>query len=121
PQVAGAIALFIEHYRNEYEGADPSAALIKAALIAATQNLEGFDDADGVTLGNRPDSKQGWGRLRADWLLDSAAPIMYFDQDTHVFDATGESWDMTLAPVDPAAPMQIVLTWTDAPGHGTGG
>jgi serine protease AprX len=121
PQVSGAVALFIEHYRDLNAGADPSAALIKAALVAATQNLVGNTDADGVTLGNRPDDKQGWGRLRADWMLAPGVMVLYYDQDTETFDNTGESWSLNVSPEDPAKPVQIVLVYTDAPGHGSGG
>jgi subtilisin family serine protease len=121
PQVAGAVALFIQHYRSLHAGASPSAALIKAALIAATRNLAGSLDADGGTLGNRPDNKQGWGRLRADWMLAPGVMVLYRDQDTHTFDNTGETWTLNVSAEDPGEPMQIVLVYTDAPGHGTGG
>ncbi len=121
PQVSGAAAVFIEHYRDLHAGADPSAALIKAALVAATQNLVGNTDADGVTLGNRPDNKQGWGRLRADRMLSPGVAVLYYDQDTETFDNTGESWILNVSPEDPAEPVQVVLVYTDAPGHGTGG
>ncbi len=121
PQVSGAVALFIQHYRSLHAGASPSAALIKAALIAATRNLVGSLDASGGTLGNRPDNKQGWGRLRADWLLSPGVMVLYRDQDTQTFDNTGETWSLNVSAEDPGQPMQIVMVYTDAPGHGTGG
>jgi hypothetical protein len=120
PQVSGASALFIEKYRDAHAGTSPSAALIKAAMVAAAQDLAGNRDADNVVLGHRPDSKQGWGRLRLDWLL-GATPTLYYDQNTRTFDNTGEDWTTSVTPADPAKPMQIVLVWTDAPGHGLGG
>ena len=121
PQVSGLSALFIEKYRNAHAGASPSTALIKAALIAASMDLNGNFDADGVALGHRPDSRQGWGRVRADWLISPATPVLYYDQNTRVFDNTGENWTLSVAPADPARPVQIVLAYTDAPGHGLGG
>ncbi|HVJ61296.1 MAG TPA: S8 family serine peptidase, partial [Tahibacter sp.] len=121
PQVAGAVALFVERYRQAHAGASPSAPLIKAALVASTKDLSGKLDADGATLGHRPDSKQGWGRLRADWLVNSATPVQYYDQNTRVFDNTGEDWTTSVAPSDPTKPVQLVLTYSDAPGHGLGG
>ena len=120
PQVTGAAALFVEKYRSSHAGASPSAALIKAALVAATKDLFGRPDADGVTMGHRPDNKQGWGRLRADWLLGSPA-VLYYDQNTRTFDNTGEEWNLSVSPADPTKPMQLVLVYTDAPGHGLGG
>lgn len=132
PQVAGALALLIEQYRSEHEGRTPSPALAKAALVAATQNLAGFRDANNNVLGQRPDSRQGWGRLRADWLLDPGVPVLYFDQfeegvdtgevpPTMIFDSTGQSWGTSILPADPERPVQVVLVYTDAPGHGLGG
>lgn len=121
PQVAGTAALFIEKYRTSHAGASPSTALIKAALVAASKNLNGRADADGGTMGHRPDNKQGWGRVRADWLLNSATPVLYYDQNTRTFDNTGENYDLTVSAADPTKPVQLVLVYTDAPGHGLGG
>lgn len=121
PQVSGAVALFIEKYRGAHAGASPSAALIKAALVAASKDLSGRADANGAPMAHRPDNKQGWGRLRADWLLNSAVPVLYYDQDTRTFDNSGENWEVSVAAADPSKPVQIVLTYADAPGHGLGG
>lgn len=132
PQVAGAVALFIEHYRAQYDGRTPSAAMSKAALVASVQNLAGQRDANGTVMGPRPDSKQGWGRLRADHLLAPGVPVLHFDEfrtgaptgdlpPTQIFDATGERWDVSLAAADPSKPVTLALVWTDAPGHGLGG
>jgi Subtilase family len=121
PQVSGAVALFIQKYRVGHAGASPSAALTKAALVAATMDLNGNFDADGGALAHRPDNKQGWGRLRADWLINSAVPVLYYDQNTRVFDNTGEDWTVSVSPSDPSKPVQLVLVYTDAPGHGLGG
>jgi len=122
PQVAGAAALFIERYRT-LPGyvKDPSPALVKAALLAAARDLAGNLDADGGTLGHRPDSKQGWGRLDLATVLDPPeGSVIYHDQG-RVFEETGEDWLREVTPVDPGQPMRIMLVWTDAPGHGLGG
>jgi serine protease AprX len=121
PQVSGAVALFIQKYRLAHAGASPSTALIKAALVAASMDLNGNTDANGNPMAHRPDNKQGWGRLRADWLINSAVPVLYYDQNTRVFDNTGEDWNLSVAPADPSKPVQLVLVYTDAPGHGLGG
>lgn len=119
PHVSGAAALFAQGYKRR-TGVFPSPALTRAAMIAATVDLQGFSDADGVVLGHRPDSKQGWGALRLGGLLDLLAEAEFFDQAT-VFSATGQSWSTTLYPRDATKPIQIVLSYTDAPGHGTCG
>jgi len=121
PQVAGAAALFTQYYRGLTTGVDPSPALIKAALLSATHDLNGHQDADGVTMGHRPDAKQGWGRMDLDALVrPPAGSVLYYDQ-ARTFEETGENWLREVTPINPAEPMRIMLVWTDAPGPGLGG
>ncbi len=123
PQISGAAALFTQHYRRLPDTAsDPSPALIKAALLAVGRDLQGQLDADGTTLGHRPDSKQGWGRLDLRALVQPPpGSVIYYDQE-RVFVETGEEdWLREVVPADPGEPMRVMLAWTDAPGHGLGG
>ncbi|MDZ3822957.1 MAG: S8 family serine peptidase [Pseudoxanthomonas sp.] len=120
PVVSGAVALFVDKYRDNHGGATPSPALIKAAFTAAARNLQGFRNADNGIMGHRPDRFQGYGRLDLDRVMNPAQPVFLKDQDT-VFTGTGQSWDIELQAADPAAPMLVMLAWTDAPGHGLGG
>lgn len=120
PHVSGAIGLFTQYYRERYAGANPSVAVAKAALLAHSQDLFGGTDADGGALGHRPDNKQGWGRMRIDWLLEDDPPTWYYDQ-AHVFHDTGEEWEQVVEVIDPGQPVKVFLTFTDAPGHGLGG
>ncbi|MEM6796337.1 MAG: S8 family serine peptidase [Acidobacteriota bacterium] len=120
PHVSGAAGLFHEKYRDENSGDEPSPALVKAAFIAVALNLEGFVDADGGTLGKAFDSLLGWGRLDLDAVMNPPTDVVLVDQ-THVFDNTGEQWIETFEADDPSQPVRLMLTWTDAPGHGTGG
>lgn len=121
PHVSGAVALFIERMRGLGPAPDPSPALIKAAFLPVAFDLAGNLDADGNVLGHRFDSKQGWGRMNLPAVLDPPPnSVQYFDQEV-LFDNTGEEWSTTFQPIDPAKPMQIMLVWTDAPGHGLGG
>lgn len=120
PHVAGAVGLFVQKYRTENSGATPSPALAKAALLAGAQDLFGGVDADGIALTRRPNNQQGWGRLRSDRLLAQDATVWYYDQQT-VLDNTGDVWVRDLRVVDPSKPVQVMLVYTDAPGHGLGG
>jgi len=121
PHVSGAIALFIEYYRGlPSYSVDPSPALIKAAFLPVAHDLAGNQDADGGTLGHPFDSKQGWGRMDLEAVVDPQFTVRYFD-DPVVFDNTGEEWAMIMSAQDPGQPMRIMLVWTDAPGHGLGG
>ncbi|NOX58106.1 MAG: S8 family serine peptidase [Planctomycetes bacterium] len=121
PHVAGGVALFIEYYRGLAGFVnDPSPALVKAAFLPVAINLAGFNDADGGTLGNRFDAKQGWGRMDLEAVVDPANTVRYFDNPV-VFDNTGEEWNIVVSAEDPAKPLKMMLVWTDAPGHGLGG
>ncbi len=121
PHVAGAVALFIERYRNlpDYTE-DPSPALIKAAFLPVAHDLAGNEDADNVILGHPFDSKQGWGRMNLEAVVDPPLNVLYFDNPV-IFDNTGEIWTIDVAPADPNEPMRLMLVWTDAAGHGLGG
>ena len=119
--VSGAIALFFEYYRAlAGSPGDPSPALVKAAFLPVAHDLEGNVDADGAVMGHRPDSKQGWGRLDLAAILDPADAVLYFDEPK-IFDFTGQEWSRVVTPANPAAPVRVMLVWTDAPGHGLGG
>ena len=120
PQTSGAIALFVQRYRSQSGGADPSPALVKAAFLPVAHDLAGHLDADGNRLGHPFDSKQGWGRMDAAAVLDPQTPVVYLDQPM-VLDDTGEEWVQTMEVADPSRPVRLMLVWTDAPGHGLGG
>ena len=120
PQVSGAVALFIERHRALFAGADPSPALVKAAFLPVAHDLAGHRDADNGILGHPFDSKQGWGRMDLEAVLDPQDPALYFDAP-HLLDDTGEEWVREILVMDPTRPLAIMLVWTDAPGHGLGG
>jgi hypothetical protein len=121
PHVTGAVALFIQHYRGlPGYTVDPSPALVKAAHIAVARDLATHLDADGGILGHPFDSKQGWGRMDVEAVLDPTVAVRYFDNPVLLND-TGEQWTSTIAADDPSKPIKIMLVWTDAPGHGLGG
>jgi len=119
PHVSGAAALFIQYYRGLF-GVEPSPALLKAAFLPVAHDLAGFHDADGIILGHPFDSKQGWGRMDLEAVVDPALPVLYFD-NPQIFDATGEIWEQSFGAADPTQPVRLMLVWTDAPGHGLGG
>jgi serine protease AprX len=119
PHASGAVALFIEYYRNQFE-IDPSPAMIKAAFLPVAHSLAGYRDANGNILGHPFDSKQGWGRMNLPPVLNPEVSVRYFDNPL-IFDNTGETWTETISPADPTQPVRLMLVWTDAPGHGLGG
>ncbi|MEM9592803.1 MAG: S8 family serine peptidase, partial [Acidobacteriota bacterium] len=119
PQVSGAVGLFFEYYRGLFS-TDPTPALVKAAFLPVAHSLAGNRDADGGTLSHPFDSKQGWGRMDLEAVVDPALEVAYVD-DPNLFDASGESWSQTFDVDDTNEPVRLMLVWTDAPGHGTGG
>ncbi len=119
PVVSGAIAVWAEHYIAE-TGEWPSPALMKAVFTAAAQDLVGNNNANGIQMGHRPDRFQGYGRLDLDLVMNHGVEVFLFDQE-EVFTAAGQDWSIGLNAVDPDQPIRIMLTWTDAPGHGMGG
>ena len=120
PQVTGSVALFIEYYRELF-GVDPSPALVKAAFLPVAHDLAGNLDADGGTLGHPFDSKQGWGRLNTNAVVNPSTntSVLYFDQET-LFDNTGETWDYVLNDPENYIDIRAMLVWTDAPGTPSG-
>ncbi|WP_376690905.1 S8 family serine peptidase [Wenzhouxiangella sp. EGI_FJ10409] len=120
PVVSGAIALWAEGYIAQ-TGNNPSPALMKASFIATARDLEGGTNADGGIMGHRPDRFQGYGRLDLDATMNPAGDEVYLMDQEQIFTETGQEWGMALNAADPSQPMQVVLAWTDAPGHGQGG
>lgn len=119
PVTSGAVAIFFEYFRDLFS-IDPSPALTKAAFAAAAIDGAGNPNADGVTMGHRPDRFQGFGRLDLDAVVNPANSVLYFDQE-EIFASTGETWSQALVADDPSEPVRIVLAWTDAHGAGLGG
>ncbi|WP_376694878.1 S8 family serine peptidase [Wenzhouxiangella sp. EGI_FJ10305] len=119
PIVTGAIAVWAEKFSAE-KGAPPSPALAKAVFVGAARDLAGSRNADGDPMGHRPDRFQGYGRLDLQAVMDSGSPLFTHDQAT-VLTASGQARRFRLSAADPAAPIRIMLAWTDAPGHGLGG
>ncbi|MEE4331612.1 MAG: S8 family serine peptidase, partial [Wenzhouxiangella sp.] len=119
PVVSGAVAVWSEKYRDQ-TGSDPSPALTKAVFTAVARDLVGNPNADGGTMGHRPDRFQGYGRIDLDQVMNHASAVYLVDQQT-VFDAVGQEWAATFSAADPSQPMRIMLAWTDAPGPASGG
>lgn len=119
PLVSGALAVWIERYRDLFD-ADPSPAMMRAALTAVAVNMHGNLGANGQVITETPSRFQGFGRVDLDAAVNPPFSVLYFDQET-VFTQTGQSWDIGLIADDPNKPVRLMLTWTDAHGSGLGG
>ena len=111
PHATGSVALITEWWRGFNAGADPSPAMAKALLINGAVDMGTADI---------PNGNEGWGRIDVDNVVSPTLPAMYWDE-TVLFDATGDTWEMAVGPADATQPMRISLVWIDAPGAGSGG
>lgn len=119
PHVSGGAALFFERYRKLF-GDDPSPAMVKAAFLPVAHSLAGHLDANGNTLGQPFDSKQGWGRLNLKGVLQPGRNVYYFDEP-EVFTSSGQTWTADVTSPTTIREMRAMLVWTDAPGAPLGG
>lgn len=107
PLTAGAVGTVREYLRKQRGIASPTAALLKAALVAGATYMRG--------PGNGFDNHQGFGRINLDAILIPPVPLK-----TQFVEAPGmKTGDMTERTVQVAAggsPLRIVLAYSDFPG-----
>lgn len=106
PLVAGCLALIRQHLRQAMAIASPSAALLKAVLIAGAERLPG-QAASGAQL----DNAQGFGRVA---LERSLRRIKLAAEGAGL--QTGQAASRTLAISGVKRTLRIVLAYSDYPG-----
>ncbi len=109
PQVAGAAALFTQAWKAENGGANPSPAMVKAALINGAVEVTGT----GASL-SRPNGAEGWGRINLKNVLSTGAAMTHIDQ-TQPLSTVGEVRNFVGTIPDGARPVRVSLVWTDPP------
>ena len=120
PLAAGASALMREYLMAEKGFDNPSAALIKAALLNSAEDISPgqytTDTAQEIPDSPVPNNIEGWGRLNLGDGLYPSAPfdILFHDETTGL--ETGASIDFPITLTDDSSPLRINLTWTDYPG-----
>jgi hypothetical protein len=111
PLTAGALALLRQYFRTRHGVKSPTAALLKAALIAGATRLKGYAAKNALL-----DNHQGYGRVNLDAVIDVPAPgkLGFFEiapglgtGDIHAFDIVVKST---------AVPLRVVLAYADYPG-----
>lgn len=122
PAAAAAAAIVRQYFTQGWyptrapvaaDAFDPSAALMRAMLLASGQQLTGAGATDAVW----PNDQQGFGRI----LLSSILPLPGDPFDTQVVDngaglVTGQATTYTFHVVAGAPSLRFVLAWTDYPG-----
>jgi hypothetical protein len=107
PLTAGAVGVIREYLRKKQRMASPSAALLKASLIASAVFLPGTPAEF--------DSNQGYGRVNLDAILAPPAPLsVSFVEGPGV--QTGDMNERTVAVASGGSPLRIVMAYSDYPG-----
>ena len=110
PLTAGAVAAIRQHLRRDLRVLSPSAALLKAVVIAGALRLPNTAPAGTVV-----DNHQGFGRVDlAAVVKPRAGTTLWVRQNTNV--ATGQSRRRTVTVKTAGAPLRIVLAYSDFPG-----
>ncbi len=104
PLVAGAAALVREYLRRKRRIANPSAALIRAALIAGAERIGSASERRLVH-----DIHQGYGRVNMDRVLAPARPASAEFHESRRGLRTGDIWEAELEVRSSAAPLRVVL------------
>jgi subtilisin family serine protease len=109
PHVSGAAAVFVQYYRETHNGATPSPALVKAALIDSAQDMDDF-----WGTGPTPNQDEGWGRVDLTKLIGS--PRRHdFVEETNTL-VQGAVWEHRVTVATSREPLKITLAYTDVPG-----
>ena len=107
PLAAGAGACVREYYRTKRKHRNPSAALVKATLVAGAKRLPGT-----VAVGAVADNHQGFGRIDLAAVLD--ARTIYTDIAPGL--ETGAMSTASVRVVSGAARLRVAMAYSDYPG-----
>lgn len=106
PLTAGAVGVIREYLRKKANIASPSAALLKATLIAGAVTLNGAQ---------RPNNDEGYGRVNLDAVLAPSAPLRsLFHEGAGL--ATGSQMERILTLGPASGRLRVVLAYSDFPG-----
>jgi hypothetical protein len=119
PHISSACAMIRQYFKDGFHPTgdtlsgtsfEPSAALVKATLIASTVDM-GADEGKGNPVPNRA---EGWGRVVLDnalYFAGESRALVVSDNATGV--STGDSTIYTVTIVNSAEPLKFVLAWSD--------
>ncbi|MBX3747852.1 MAG: S8 family serine peptidase [Verrucomicrobiae bacterium] len=108
PHVSGAAAVFVQYWRETRNGLTPSPALVKAALINSSVDLD-----DGWGTRSIPNMDEGWGRVTLTNLIGSSRHFDFIDQSVAL--TNGQVFERRILVGNPRVPLKITLTYTDVP------
>jgi serine protease AprX len=111
PLTAGAAAVVREFLRRNKAIQNPSAALLKATLIAGADRLAGYGEPGAVM-----DNDQGYGRVDLDAILALPLPAEAAFVEISPGLRTGEVHTAQIDIQSADAPLRVVLAYSDYPG-----
>jgi hypothetical protein len=120
PLAAGVAALLREYLMKEKGFSSPSAALLKAALLNAAEDISpgqyGTGDKQEIPDPPIPNPVEGWGRVN---LRNAVSPqngkgIIHIDEKTGL--QTGQIREYAFRVTSADLPLKTNLVWTDYPG-----
>jgi subtilisin family serine protease len=112
PLIAGAAAIVREFYRVKRRVKQPSAALLKATLIAGAERLPGT-----APRGVLVDNHQGFGRVNLDNVLSPPKPYLMTFWDVAPGLTTGHQTQFAVSVRSQRSPIRVVLAYSDYPGE----
>jgi subtilisin family serine protease len=112
PLTAGAVALVREYLRTKKKIKRPTAALLKAAIIAGATRLPGYAPAGAIL-----DNHQGFGRVNLDAVLSPPRPASSQFVEVKPGLRTGEVHEMQIKVKSGKAPFRVTLAYSDYPGE----
>jgi serine protease AprX len=116
PLVAGCAAVVRQYLQQQQNIARPSAALVKALLINAAQDLVGqYAPSE---LGGLPNNAEGFGRIDLQATVNALGEdrlMQFWDEDVSL--DTGERQVFQVPLPRLASKLKVTLVWTDLPGE----
>ncbi len=113
PLAAGAAAIVRQHY--QLENHNPSAALVKATLLAGAVDITPGQYGNQRETPPAPNNVEGWGRLDLTNALYPIPPRRVAYVDATVGLTTGRSLVYTYTVASGTA-LRVILAWSDYPG-----
>lgn len=114
PLVAGCAVLVRQYLRQNRNIENPSAALIKAAVIHSARYID-YRHAS-PDSSRWADNEQGWGRVDLKQVLNPTSPtnVVFIDENQGL--ETGDMKKYEIEITDPGSLLRITMVYSDAPG-----
>ncbi|MBN3939893.1 S8 family serine peptidase [Nostoc sp. NMS9] len=114
PLIAGSAALVRQYLRTKKNISNPSAALLKAALIHSAEYFQ--YSYTHKSSKKWADNEQGWGRINLSRIINPPYHVEFFDQTQGFFESGQKEHQYEFEIIDNSIPLRVTLVYTDYPG-----